>query len=153
EPRAPATAPAALQQRRGRADRGLRRGHERLWEGLILVDSSGLFAALVPDQPQHDSSRTSLLAEDPPLVLSPFVLAEVDYLLGRRGSPKRELELLDEVVRGAYWLVPFLAEDVTAARNVIETYEDLAVGLADASLVVLAGRFGTDRILTLDERH
>lgn len=27
------------------------------------------------------------------------------------------------------------------------------MGLADASLVVLAHRYGTDRLLTLDERH
>jgi len=33
-----------------------------------------------------------------------------------------------------------------------ERYDDLAVGLADLSVVVLAGRFGTRRVLTFDER-
>ena len=27
------------------------------------------------------------------------------------------------------------------------------IGLAEASIVVLAGRYGTERVLTLDERH
>ena len=32
-------------------------------------------------------------------------------------------------------------------------YGDLQIGLSDASLVVLAGKYGTRDILTLDERH
>ena len=32
-------------------------------------------------------------------------------------------------------------------------YADLAIGLADASIVVLAGRYGLRDVLTLDERH
>ena len=35
----------------------------------------------------------------------------------------------------------------------IERYHDLRIGLTDASLVVLAARYETDRILTLEERH
>jgi uncharacterized protein len=36
---------------------------------------------------------------------------------------------------------------------VLETYRDMKIGLADASLVVLAERYGTTRLLALDERH
>ena len=39
------------------------------------------------------------------------------------------------------------------ARRVIDRYGDLAIGLADASLVVLAMRYGVTDLLTLDERH
>lgn len=43
--------------------------------------------------------------------------------------------------------------DVSAVRAVMHTYADLNIGLTDAMNVVLADRFGTDRILTLDQRH
>jgi hypothetical protein len=36
---------------------------------------------------------------------------------------------------------------------VIERFADLKIGLADASLVVLAQRYGVSRILTLDVKH
>jgi predicted nucleic acid-binding protein len=36
---------------------------------------------------------------------------------------------------------------------VLEQYSDLGLGLADASLVVLADRHDVLEILTLDERH
>ena len=39
------------------------------------------------------------------------------------------------------------------AAGVVERYSDLRIGLADASIVVLAAKYGTTRVLTLDERH
>ena len=42
-----------------------------------------------------------------PLLLSPFVLAELDYLLLGRVGAQAERALLDEVAAGAYDLVPF----------------------------------------------
>ena len=63
------------------------------------------------------------------------------------------LALLDEVARGVYELAPMLAEDIGAAQELVARYRDLDIGVADASLVVLADRHGSREILTLDERH
>ena len=120
---------------------------------MILLDTSGLFAALNPDQAQHGRARDALAREEPPFVISPFVLAELDYFLVTRGSVEAELAFLVEVAQGAYDLAGFAAADVAAATMVIENYRDIGIGLADASIVVLAGKLGTDRVLTLDERH
>ena len=92
-------------------------------------------------------------AESGPFVLSPFVLAELDYLLATRFGMDAELGLLREVARGAYRLESFRAIDIEAANEIIAKYHDSAIGLADASVVLLANRYQTNRILTLDERH
>jgi predicted nucleic acid-binding protein len=120
---------------------------------VILLDTSGLLAAL--DAAQHDHARAaaSLTAATAPLMLSPFVLAELDYLLARRAGEPARTGLLAEVGRGAYQLQPFSADDVQAARALIERHADLRISLADASIVVLAARHGTQDVLTLDERH
>lgn len=55
--------------------------------------------------------------------------------------------------RGAYELARFSGDDLAHAQDVIVRYRDLGIGLADASIVVLAAHFGTKRVLTLDERH
>ena len=120
---------------------------------MILLDTSGLLAALVADQRRHQQAREALERSGPPFVLSPFVLAELGYLLARESGTAAELALLEEVATGAYDLVPFLAEDISDATAVIARYRDLGIGLADASIVTLAGRFRTDCVLTLDERH
>ena len=64
-----------------------------------------------------------------------------------------EQSLLREVARGAYRLESFRATDIGAANEIVTKYHDLAIGLADASVVLLANRYRTNRILTLDERH
>jgi uncharacterized protein len=120
---------------------------------VILLDTSGLLAALDASQRRHAQAARALCDARRPLVLSPFVLAELDYLLATRVGPQAALALLAEVARGAYRLAPFDAADIAAAHDVIERYGDLDVGLADASLVVLAHRHETCDVLTLDERH
>jgi len=48
----------------------------------------------------------------------------------------------------------FSTKDISEAQAIIERYAGFGdVGLADASNVVLAERYGTRDILTLDERH
>jgi predicted nucleic acid-binding protein len=120
---------------------------------LILADTSGLFAALVANQRTHAGAKAALAEADHPILLSPFILAELDYFLARQAGVDAELAFLSEVSAGAYDLVTFDSVDVREAETVIHKYADLGIGLADASLVVLAGRYRTNRILTLDERH
>jgi predicted nucleic acid-binding protein len=120
---------------------------------LILVDSSGLLAVIDSRQRSHASAERAMNSSAPPLVLSPFVLAELDYFLTTRVGLRQELALLADVARGAYRLEPFSAMDIDRAHGVIERYQDLNIGLADASIVVLAERHGVRDVLTLDRRH
>lgn len=81
------------------------------------------------------------------------MLAELDYLLSRHVGAVAQAALLDEVARGAYRLEPFAAPDIESAKSVIDRYAELRIGLADASLVVLAERHGVRDVLSLDQRH
>jgi len=120
---------------------------------VILLDTSGLLSALDDSQRYHDECATLLGEASPPLLLSPFILAELDYLLMRHIGRRAQVALLDEVARGAYQLEPFDASDVARAKEVVEQYADLEIGLADASIVVLAQRHAVTEVLTLDQRH
>jgi predicted nucleic acid-binding protein len=120
---------------------------------VIVLDTSGLLAALDADQRHHQRARQVLAADPGPLLLSPFVLAELDCLLLQRVGVEAERALLEEVARGAYDLVAFGAAEVAEAADVLGRYGDLRLGLADASVVVIAGAARTTRVLTLDERH
>lgn len=77
----------------------------------------------------------------------------MDYLLVKLLGVSAALRLLAEVASGAYLLAPFTATDVGRAREVMEKYAELEIGLADASLVVLSERHESLQLLTLDERH
>jgi predicted nucleic acid-binding protein len=119
---------------------------------LIILDTSGLLSALDQNQPNHRAAARCV-ENDEPRLLSPFVLAELDYLLSVRVGQAAEREFLGEVARGVYRIESFEAADVDVARAVIERYADLQLGIADASIVVIAHRYGCHDLLTLDERH
>ena len=120
---------------------------------MIILDTSGLLAAMDAAERSHGFAAAALRASEAPRCLSPFVLAELDYLLATRVSRAAERRLLDEVAGGAYRLEEFGASDVAQAVEILDRYHDLDLGLADASLLVLAERYETRDILTLDERH
>jgi uncharacterized protein len=120
---------------------------------LILVDTSGLLALLDEDSRLHQEVAAFVATADDALVLSPFVLAELDYLIVQRFGIQAELALLGDVAKGAYELVAFTHDDIARAKTIVERYRDFPIGLTDASIVVLADARGTNRVLTLDERH
>lgn len=120
---------------------------------MILLDTSGLLAAIDSSQNQHADAARALQETRGPRLLSPFVLAELDYLIASRVGVEAEHALLDEVARGAYRLEPFSPNDVASAKAILMRFRDLGVGLADASICVLAARYAVHDVLTLDRRH
>jgi predicted nucleic acid-binding protein len=120
---------------------------------VIVLDTSGLLAAIDSSQRLHARAAAALQAAAAPLLLSPFVLAELDYLIATRVSSQAAAALLAQVADGAYRLEPMGADDVGRATEIIRRYRDLELGLADASVVVLAERHRCLDVLTLDERH
>jgi predicted nucleic acid-binding protein len=120
---------------------------------VILLDTSGLLAALDSDQRDHSEAATSLANATPPLLLSPFVLAELDYLLLSRVGAAARASLLEEVVREAYLLEAMTGADVARTHKIIKGHADLGISLADASIIVLAERHRVCDVLTLDQRH
>lgn len=120
---------------------------------MIVLDTGGLYAALDANEPLHGRAVAALAAATPPRVLSPFVLAELDYLIASRAGQQAQMALIDEIARGVYQLDAFSSEDVSHAKRIMERYADLRIGLADASVVVLANRHKTLELLCTDERH
>lgn len=119
----------------------------------MIVDTSALIAFFDRSEPAHGAVSEALLAYPDALVISPYVLAEVDYLVATRHGLSVELAVLDELSGGAWELAAINTDDLRSAREVIGRYGDQAIGLTEASLVVLAERHRTRTIATLDHRH
>ena len=94
-----------------------------------------------------------MLAAADVLVVSPYVVAEVDYLVATRHGVDDELVVLDELAGGAWDLAAFDEDGLRRARGIIASYRDQQIGVADASIVVLAERYRTRTIASLDRRH
>ena len=120
---------------------------------MIVADTSGLLALFNHREPTHTAVKAVVDTETEPLVVSPYVVAELDYLVATRLGVEAELAVLAELAGGAYHLSAFSAEDLQRVRGVVKRYRDQEIGVADASIVVLADRHRTRSVLTLDRRH
>ena len=120
---------------------------------MIVCDTSGLLAFYDTSSPQNAATRLVLEQDDGPYLISPLVLAELDYFLLTRLGPAVELTVLRDITGGAYAIAGFDGATATEAVSIAERYSDMRIGLTDASIAVIAARHHTVNILTLDERH
>lgn len=119
----------------------------------MIVDTSALLAYFDANEPTHAQVAAVIDGASEPLVISPFVIAELDYLVLTRHGSRVEQLVLDELVSGAWDLAEFGADRLRAAAEIVRSYRDVPIGVTDASLVVLASSYRTDRVATLDRRH
>ena len=119
----------------------------------LIVDTSALLAYFDASEPDHAAVEKDLGASTDLLIVSPYVVAELDYLVATRHGVDAELAVLDELTGGAWELVGFDGDDLKQARSIIAKYGDQEIGVADASNVILADRYRTRTIVTLDHRH
>lgn len=120
---------------------------------MIIADTSGLLALYNRNEPSHEAVSRAVAASPDVLVVSPYVVAELDYLVATRLGVRAEVTVVRELASGAYHHPHVDGDDLSACVDVIDRYADQQIGVTDASLVVLAHRFRTRQILTLDHRH
>lgn len=120
---------------------------------MIVADTSGLLALFNAKEPSHLEVVNALAGTDDVLAVSPYVVAELDYLVATRIGVTAELAVLRELAGAGYELASIDAGLLEAAADIVERFADLNIGVTDASIVALAKRYRTDRVLTLDHRH
>lgn len=111
-----------------------------------------LYGAADSADPRHDSCRELLAEWQGELVVSAFTAAEADYLILSRLGLDPELAFIEDL-GGAYTVETLDLEGFGLAADLCRRYADLELGLADASMVVLAGRHSTRLLASFDQRH
>jgi len=118
--------------------------------GVIVLDTSGLFAALAVDDEHHGDAVGALDGDRGPLLVPAGILAEVGYMIEAKLGPAVLDAFLDDLIQGAFSFDCGDA-DLPRIRELVNRYADLPLGLADASVIACAERTG-GRILTFDRR-
>jgi predicted nucleic acid-binding protein len=119
----------------------------------LIIDAAPLVALGDRRDPLHQAVLQTLESEAGELVVPAPVSAEIDYLLRSRGGRDAARRFLRDVAEGRLQVEGLDREEHGIVLDLDNRYADLDVGLADLSVVVLAQRFRTRRLLTFDERH
>lgn len=120
---------------------------------MLIVDAGPLYAAADRRDAEHERCREFLAAAARPLVVPHLVIAEVAHLLASRLGPRAELALAESLMAGELLVEPVLETEWARIHELMAAYLDLPLGMADASLVVLAERCQADTVASLDLRH
>lgn len=122
---------------------------------MIICDTSGLIAGYDGNDPEGPAVRELLDADAGSLIVSPFVLAEVDYMIMKRSGAAAELVLLEDLADGVFQVAEFTQIDAERVAELSRRYAALKLGIADAHTMSLTrpDRYDTRRILTFDHRH
>ncbi|MFT3872245.1 MAG: PIN domain-containing protein [Nocardioides sp.] len=121
---------------------------------IVVADTSALLAAFDDGEAEHTRALAVMSSER--LVISPLVLAELDHLVHRdfgfRAATEAIEALTDRITDGDYTLATVSNDDLLSAGQVRLAYRSLELDLADGIGVVIADRYRTNRIFTLDQR-
>lgn len=116
----------------------------------LICDTGALLDYLVVSTPDHELFRNAI--DDARTRYVPgLVLAEVDYFLRHQRAAMNAF--MTDLARGAFTYAAPTIDQLTRAMEIDRRYEDLGLGLVDASVVALADTIGVRRIATRDIRH
>ncbi|MFD8115619.1 PIN domain-containing protein [Streptomyces microflavus] len=125
---------------------------------VAIADTNALYRLLDPRLTGHEAHKEGL-ASISHLIISPFVLAELDYLITTKAGARQALvaaRFIERNVATRRFEVPPVGAHLSTAIAVAEGYVDAdggkGIGMADAMNVALAAAYRTETIFTSD-RH
>ncbi|MFN0148832.1 MAG: type II toxin-antitoxin system VapC family toxin [Dehalococcoidia bacterium] len=118
-----------------------------------IVDAGPIVGVATTAGPVALRIREMLRAAPGPLIVPAPVTAEVDYLLTKQAGSATARRFLEDVAFGRFEVACLDAPEYATILELGARYADLDPGLADLSVIVLAHRFQTKRVLTIDQRH
>jgi predicted nucleic acid-binding protein len=118
--------------------------------GQVLVDTGPIVAILSASDEHHERCVDQLRSMKGPLLTCWPVITEAAWLL--RTYPRAVRALLASFNGGPFELASLNEADFSGIAMILAKYKSLGIRLADASLVHLENREGTEVIFTLDRR-
>lgn len=122
---------------------------------MIVVDTGPIVASGFQDDADHEQcvrEFARIHQAGRPLLVPSFVAAEASYMLAKLSGARAESAFIRLLESGWFRLVDLTDADLARMAVLVERYENLPLGAADASVVAVAERLRPTEIMTLDIR-
>ena len=120
---------------------------------MLIVDAGPLVAAAATRDRNHARCVELLANAEGPLVVPMLVITEVAYFLADRIGHTAERAFAESLRAGELIAEPVEPHDWARVGELLEQYDDLGLGIVDASVVAACERLGQTELATLDRRH
>lgn len=120
---------------------------------MLLVDTGPLVAYLNRNDPDHPRCADLLTSRTDELLVTPYVVTEACYLVGKYVGADAEINLVEALAAGDLTQLNAPAADLHRMAELMRRHRDFPLGVTDASVVAAAERLGLTEVATLDRRH
>ncbi|HSV65791.1 MAG TPA: PIN domain-containing protein [Mycobacteriales bacterium] len=120
---------------------------------MLIVDAGPLVAYLNRKDPDHLRCAKLLDSRTDDLLVTPYVVTEARYLVGKYVGPAAETNLVESLAAGDLTQVDIGPADLDRMTQLMRRYQDVPLGVADASVIAVAERLGLTEVASLDHRH
>lgn len=118
---------------------------------MLLGDTNVLLAAADTSAAGHSQCCT-LLDQETGIAITAPVATESAWMIESRLGAQTEAAFVASIAAGELDVIDLNSGDWSRCAELIETYDDLGLGLVDASPVAVAERLGVTTIATLNHR-
>ena len=119
----------------------------------VLLDTSAILALSDTRHHLHKAIKNLVLKKEDIYIIPSTVIVEVCQLLKYRFGSMVELKFLEEINKSNFIMETIQLADISRIMEILVKHRDFHVGYVDASIVAVAERLGTNKILTLDKKH
>ena len=120
---------------------------------MILADTSAIIALMDGREAHHPQVLECYEETASEWVLPAPILPEVDYHVAKRLGEPTQIAFVRDLAEARYVLEWGETKDMIRARELLERYRSLRIGLVDALVIAMAERLRVRAIVTLDVRH
>ncbi|MEX1009438.1 MAG: PIN domain-containing protein [Acidimicrobiia bacterium] len=119
----------------------------------LVLDTGPVVAYLDSNDHRHLLAQAVFDASHEAFVIPAPNLVEIDYWLRKQASVAIVREFAQDVADGAYQIESLSSDDLLRAAELEAQYNDLRLGLVDASVIAICERLGETKVATFDRRH
>lgn len=118
---------------------------------MIVLDSNALIALVRVKDVHHNDAIQIARNSRPPLVVPAGILSEVAYMMENWADSGAVPQFLDDLA-SARFEFDCGENDFWRIRDLVQRYDNLPLGFADASVIACAERLRAP-VLTFDQQH
>lgn len=119
----------------------------------VLIDTSAVISIIDKSHHLHKKIKELVLVEENLYIIPSTVIVEVCQLLKYKFDSSVEISFLKEIIKTIFLMESVKYQDMSRILEILIKYKDLNIGYVDSSIVAMAERLKTNKILTLDKKH
>ena|SRR5260221_200771 len=118
---------------------------------MLIVDTGPLVAYLNRNDPDHNRCAALLESRTDDLIVTPYVVTETCYLVGKYVGALAEVNLVEALAAGDLNQIDIPAGDLIRMAELMRQYIGFPLGVSDASVLAVAERLRASEVATLDQ--